>query len=109
MYHDFRSTSREEWTYAYLGSELLAASRTKWAYYKSEETKKRAEMATALNDPKLRINGEGMKDLERAILNNAELREQCLVFMHEFQRNGEKEHHLSLGDVVFFDLAKEPA
>lgn len=105
MYRDFQNINRDNWHYNYLGKALLAAAKTKLDRWIKEEIAGRKQMAGFMEDRSISMSDQRVKDLEKKITHAADQAEQCLVFVHEFTRNSEKEFSLSLGDVVYFDLA----
>jgi hypothetical protein len=106
MFNDHVSPRRNDWTYNYTGSQLLAAAVRLHKDFSDKEMAARNKMATFMTDMNIsqsdpKIN-EARKDIERYGM----LKEQCQVFKHEFKRNAEKLYELGLGDVTFFGLAE---
>jgi hypothetical protein len=104
MYNDFRHVTREDWKYAYKGSEMLEFARKRHDDYLSRETSARQEMSKLLQDMRVSTSDDRVKKLEKDIETCANLREQCAVFVHEFSRTPDREFSLALGDVVFFGI-----
>ena len=113
IYNDFRSsTKREGWVYTYLGSELLEAAKKKQAHYASKERHARETLGNLYKDSTVSSQDESeftflitcIDDLKKEVDTLGNLHEQCDVFVHEFTRSPDREFHLSLGDVTFFDL-----
>ncbi len=105
MYNDFRQPSRENWKYLYKGSELLESSKIKHAEFLTKEKEARVVVVKLMGDILVSHDDRGLKDAKTEIEHSGNLREQCAVFIHEFERNPDREYNLSLGDVVFFNLA----
>ena len=105
MYNDFRQPTREGWKYPYKGGDLLETAKQKHAEYLAAEKEARSVVANLIGDIQVSHDSKDMRDAKTAIEHNGNLREQCAVFIHEFERNPEREFNLSLGDVVFFNLA----
>ncbi len=104
MYNDFRGTKRDGWVYTYKGSELLAPAKRKQEQYAVEENKARNALGDFYKDTAVSANDKKIEDLKVEVARLGNLHEQCDVFVHEFARTPEREFHLSLGDVTFFDL-----
>ena len=110
VYNDFGSgTKREGWSYTYKGSELLDLAKVKLTEYQRRETAARKKIAELYQDKSVSAASDDIDKLKREIDNLGKLHEQCHVFVHEFARTPEREFHLSLGDVTFFDLHKKTA
>ncbi len=107
MYNDHVSMGRTKWTYKYKGSELVGPATSLYKRYRSEEESARNEIASLMKDMRVSNNDNRMDQLKIKINDVGTLKEQCLVFKHEFARNPEKEFELGLGDVTFFGLAGE--
>jgi hypothetical protein len=108
MYNDFRSTGRESWKYSHKGSELISLAKRKRDEFYEKEMSARRDLAALLKDPKVGPSDKRLSDLKTEIEFSGNQREQCEVFVFEFEINKDKEYLLSLGDVVFFDLINGP-
>lgn len=107
MYNDFSSgTKREGWVYTYKGSELLDAATRKKVEYAASETLARNQISDLYRDASVAASNDKIEALKREIDRIGKLHEQCDVFVHEFKRAPDREYHLSLGDVTFFELQK---
>lgn len=91
--------NRENWRYTYTGKDLLAA-----AERKRDEFHAAAEAAREEVDALLQHATTLRQKARDAIEKNGRHHEQCVVFVHEFRRNPNREFHLAIGDVVFFGL-----
>ncbi len=91
--------------YSYKGSELLEAAKQKYEEFLTKEKEARTVVIQLMGNMLVSHDDNGLKDAKKAIEHNGSLREQCAVFIHEFGRNPDRDYHLSLGDVVFFNLA----
>lgn len=105
MYSEFRDRNREGWRFVYKGSELQGAAEKRARYFADLEKELREQLAARLADRSKNLNSSKNEQLKQRATNAATQREQCEVFAHEFKRNGDREYHLSIGDVVFFGLA----
>lgn len=109
MYTEHGSlTNRDGWKFTYKGSELLAYAKKKLEAFTAKETAARKQMASLMLDAKVNANGEEVDKVKRVIASAGMEREKCAVWVHEFQRNGDKEYWLALGDVVYFGIAGLP-
>ena len=107
MYHDFSNTARSNWKYGYKGRDgLLDAAKNKFEYFKAKETEARQKMAALMTDSRVSPSEKEVTDTRKDIESFATHAEECMVYVHEFERNPDREFLLSLGDVVFFGLAK---
>ena len=108
VYNDHRHTNRENWEFIYTGAELLAAAKRKHAEFASDEKEARAKMAEFMVDMTVAQSDARISDCRSDVETAGTQRERCMVWIHEFSRNPEKEYVLELGDVTYFDLASEP-
>ena len=107
MYHEHGSfTSRSNWKYTYTGKDLLDSATNKFVEFREKERVARSKIAELMQNMKVSTKDEEIAQLKRDVEKFGKLREECAVFVHEFHRLPEREFHLSLGDVVFFDLAE---
>lgn len=108
---DGSQSRRVQWLFTYTGKELLEAAKAKHQTFFLKEQEARRGMQDLLGKMGESVGSEKGKQLEREITQFGMIREQCLVWQHEFQRNPDKEYTLAMGDVIFFDLvlAFDPA
>lgn len=104
MYNEHRSANRSDWKYAYKGAELLPYARKKLEYHSEQENAARREAAALLTDPTVQRNSEAVKRAEQAITEHGDAAEKCKVWVHQFQRESDRDFQLALGDVVYFGL-----
>ena len=110
MYNDFvGSTNREGWKYNYFAKDLLPYAKAKYTQYLTLELAGRNKMAELMQDMNKSQSDPEVDRTKREIENNGKLREQCAVFVHEFSRIEDREYHLSLGDVTFFEIVNTPS
>lgn len=105
QFNDFRNANRDNWRFTYKGSELLSFAQKKYDYYTLQERKARDDMASLLKDVNIRASDPKIEELKASIERHGNEREKCMVWVHEFKRNPEKEFSLALGDVSYFDIA----
>jgi len=105
LFNDFRNAKRENWLFAYKGSELAPFAKKKYEHYTLKETEARLNISDLLRDPNVRANDERIEKLKRDIEKFGDEREKCLVWVHEFGRRLEESFSLALGDVTYFDIA----
>ncbi len=101
---DYDRPHRKEWKFTYQGHQLLSAAKTKF-----EEVKSKLEDAQTRLQKAVAESGRLHKDpvvsqVEDEVERLGPRMEELAVFVHEFQRNPEREYHLSISDVTFFDL-----
>lgn len=108
MFNDYRSPNRDNWRFSYLGKELADAARVKYDNFTAQEKEARHSMAEMLKDANVRASDPRIEDLKQSIERFGSEREKCLVWVHEFARQPQKEYSLALSDVSYFDLAKLP-
>lgn len=108
LYNDYRGTSREAWKYNYSGAQLLGPAKAKYQQLIRLEREARNLVAALLKDMNVSPTDQKLTDGKTAIARYGNEREQCAVFVHEFGRLLDREYHLSLGDVTYFDLAPMP-
>lgn len=107
MFNDNLSPHRHGWTYTYTGQELLPYATKLYAEYYHKEQAARNSMADLMKDMNVSQNDARIQEGKRDITNYGTIKEQCLVFKHEFDRHPEKVYELGLGDVTFFGLAEK--
>jgi hypothetical protein len=107
MFNDNVGPRRTDWTYKYLGKDLIEPAVKLFREFQSKEEAARNKMADFMKDMNVSQNDRRIEETKRDIATFGSLKEQCEVFKHEFKRNPEKEYELGLGDVTFFGLAKE--
>ena len=107
MYHEFgHGNNRDGWKFTYKGSELTEAAKTKVKLFDDMETKARTEYAALLTDRTKSASGGRAEALKKRIAFAGGELEKCRVWALEFERFGDREYQLSLGDVVYFGLVK---
>lgn len=107
MFNDNVGPRRTDWTYKYLGSELVEPANRLYKEYHQKEESARNKMADFMKDMNVSQADRRVDETKRDIATFGALKEQCEVFKHEFKRNPDKVYELGLGDVTFFGLAKE--
>jgi len=107
MYNDHRNVNRQTWKFTYKGQDLIEAAQKKLVFFRQKEMEARAEASRLMQDATVSHDSDEVQKCRTQVATNGDNAEQCAVFVHEFQRTPEREFHLSLGDVVFFDLAKD--
>lgn len=105
MYTEFKDRNRESWKFTYKGTDLVDAAQAKVDFYAAQEEEYRTKMANALNDRSVAVNSSKIDKLKSRLEFAAAQRENCEVFLHEFDRTPDREFSLSMADVVFFGLA----
>lgn len=108
MFNDYRSPNRDNWRFNYLGRDLLLVAKRKYSFFTEKETAARNEMAGMLKDASVRASDPKIESLKQDIEKYGAEREKCAVWVHEFQRQPEKEYSLALSDVSYFDMAPLP-
>lgn len=104
MFNDAVSPQRTQWTYNYLGKELLPHASRLHADYLNREKLARENMSEYMKDMNRHQNDPDIQRAKEDIRNYGTLKEQCSVFVHEFARNPELVYKLGLGDVTFFGI-----
>jgi hypothetical protein len=108
MYMEDRSNNRERWCYEYTGEELLPVAKAKYKEVLGKEKEARQRMAKMMTDMRINAaNDPGVQDCKEDISKYGMLREQCAVFIHQFEREKPRRFSLAMGDVVFFGLVNE--
>ena len=108
VYNDNRHANRNNWQFTYTGEELLAAAQRKYQEYATKEKEAREKMAGFMVDMTMSQSDGRVADCRSDVQDAGTEREKCMVWVHEFARNPDKEYVLELGDVTYFDLAPEP-
>jgi len=108
MYHEFRNTNRSGWKYTYTGKELLPFAKLCLANYYKAESQARAEMSKLIQDMRRNQDDPALVQCRKDIESNGSMREELMVFVHEFTRQPDREYYLALGDVVFFGMLDTP-
>ncbi len=96
------STNRMSWIYVYTGSELLVRAEELLKEYAKKEKAARGLIATLMQNIGIAVSDKKNDDAKREVERVARIHEECQVYVHEFNRNPDKEFKLSIGDVVFF-------
>lgn len=104
MYYENSTVNREGWRYTYKGSDLLENSIKLKNRFKLLEMTARNKVSEMLSDPSIRQDDPELDKLRREIQNYGKNHEALVVFSHEFARCPDRDYHLALGDVVFFEL-----
>lgn len=106
LYNDFgRDSKRDGWVFTYKGSELLPFAKAKHKFYYMQEKEARAKLTAFNADMKMSVNDEKVQEVKRTLETAGNQREKCAVWVHEFTRNADREYHLGLPDVTYFDIA----
>lgn len=106
MYSDNLGAQRTQWTYIYSGEQLLPYAQKLYKLYYLQEEQARQRMAGFMRDMTVNQNDTKVQETKRDIEKYGQLKEQCEVFQHEFQRNMQHLYELGLGDVTFFGLTQ---
>jgi hypothetical protein len=109
MHNDFATTRRDEWGYEYTGEELLPFAEKQYAEYLRLEMKARKKMSAMIADVKVNQRDPEIEQTKREIESKSKIREQCAVFVHQFSREKQRKFTLSLGDVTFFGIVRDPS
>ena len=110
MHNDFGSTNRrDEWAYTYTGEELLPFAVAQYREYLRLEMKARKKMSEMIADVKVNQRDPELEQTKREIESKSKIREQCAVFVHQFTREKTRKFELSLGDVTFFGIVRDPS
>lgn len=107
MFNDNLGAHRTGWSYPYKGCELLESASALYKEYFAKEQEARNKMSDFMKDMNISQNDPRIEQTKREIVSFGTLKEQCMVFKHEFKRNPDKVYDLGLGDVTFFNLASE--
>lgn len=107
IFNDNVSAGRTSWEYEYTGLDLLPAALRLYNEFGDKEMFARNKMADFLKDPNISANDRRLEEVKRDINAFGTLKEQCMVFKHEFERCLTKVYKLGLGDVTFFGLAEK--
>ena len=108
VFNDYRTTNRDTWRFVYLGKDLAEAAERKYFYFADKERAARTEMASLLNDVNVRASDPKIESLKQDIEKFGTEGEKCAIWASEFERQSLQEYQLSLGDVSFFGLYKNP-
>ena len=109
MHNDFSNTKRDGWFFTYKGSELLPYAKTAYQAYLRAELKAREKMSKMVADIKVNQRDPELEQTKREIENTGKIRESCAVFVYQFEREPEREFNLSIGDVTFFGIVRDPS
>lgn len=104
MFNDNVQPRRLEWEYEYSGSQLLPHAQELLHLHTTKEREAREKTADLLRDVTVSQNDTRFAELKREITSHGTLKEQCEVFVHEFERYPGRVFSLGLGDVTFFGL-----
>lgn len=104
VYHDFRLTNRDSWKFIYRGAEILPHAEAALGRFAAAEMDNRNTLADLLRDPNVSHEDRRIAEFKKQIEHAGSERERCAVYVHEFRRAGDREYHLSLGDVTYFGL-----
>jgi hypothetical protein len=86
---------------------LYEAAKRLYGEYFAKEQVAREKMSEYLKDMNISANDERLVAVKRDINTYGTLKEQCMVFKHEFKRQPTMMYKLGLGDVTFFGLAED--
>jgi hypothetical protein len=106
MYNDHSSKLREGWRFSYKGKELLPLAQEKLTEHREGEAEARNAVVSLLMDMTVSRTDPRIKEWEQKIVFHGNLGEQCAVWVHQFQREPDREFLLALGDVVYFDIVE---
>lgn len=109
MHNDFSSVSREQWLYTYSGRELLPHAEDQYKAYLRQEMAARKKMSAMIADVKVNQRDPELDQTKREIESKSKIREQCAVYIHQFKREPDRAFELSLGDVTFFGIVRDPS
>ncbi len=110
MHNDFGSTNRrEEWVYTFVGKDLLPYAQAQYKAYLRQEMAARKKMSAMIADVKVNQRDPELDQTKREIESKSKIREQCAVFVYSFQREPDRKFELSLGDVTFFGIVRDPS
>ena len=104
--NDSRVTGRDGWKFTYKGSDIAQQAQRLLGEYTAKETEARQQMSALMLDPAVSANGDAVQKAKLSVEQNGRVREQLLVWVHEFTRTPDRDFILGLGDVVFFGLAE---
>lgn len=104
MYFD-QDKSRTNWKFTYTGKELQEPTKNLYLDAHNKEDICRKQMSDLVHDPLIHHDSPVLQNLTKEMEIWGRQKEECGVLCHEFDRNPEREFHLSLGDVVFFGLS----
>jgi hypothetical protein len=107
MFNDNVSAHRTGWSYKYTGKELFSYAQKLYKEYRAKEEEARNKMADLMRDMTIPNTDPRVSDTKRDIVSFGTLKEQCLVFVHEFSRFPGQVYELGMGDVTFFGIATE--
>jgi hypothetical protein len=108
LFNDYNNTNRTTWRYTYTAAELTKFALQKYFDLEKQEHKERNEIATLLQDVGVKSTDHRINDLKKSIEKLGSEKEQCMIWVHEFKRNCNREYHLQLGDVSYFNIAQPP-
>lgn len=104
MHWETKTGNRDSYKFNYTGKELYEPAKKKYKEFLRKERAARKECATFTKDITVSSSDQRLIDLKRQIEHYGINREQCAVLATEFGRNPEREYHLTISDVVYFDL-----
>ncbi len=105
MHNDFTNIKRDQFIYHYRGDELLPFARKVYLKYLRAEIDARELAAKLLTDMSVQQNDPKLVQAKNDIAHNGKIREQCAVWVHQFEKEFDREFPLLLGDVTFFGIA----
>lgn len=108
MHNDFVTTKREAFIFHYKGKELLPFAQAAYKRYLRAEIVAREKMSKMIADVKVNQRDPELDQTKREIENNGKIREQCAVFVHQFEREPDRDFPLAIGDVTFFGIVGDP-
>lgn len=101
---DYDRPGRRDWKFTYQGKDLLSPAQQKLAQLQKELDMAQANIRAAVSKSVNMRKDEEVDKYSKQVERLGPLVEECQVFVHEFERNPERELHLSISDVTFFDL-----
>jgi hypothetical protein len=107
MYIENSSNNRDRWCYEYTGKDLLPYAQAKYKEVLRKERDARERMAGYMKDMNMSQADSKVHDCKHDIEKYGTLREQCSVWVYQFDKEQDRKFSLAMGDVVFFGLVKE--
>lgn len=104
MFNDSVCAMRTGWSYTYKAEEILPYVHKLLEFHTAKELEARRKTSELLTDMTVNQNDSRFTELKRDITTHGTIKEQCEVFITEFERAPTKTYELGLGDVTFFGL-----
>ena len=102
FYNDNLRPKRSEWEYHWTGKDLLPFTEKLFKKHSEAEIVARNKLADLFKDTNVSQSDRRIEDLKDSIARNGTIKEQCEVWLLEFNRNPDRIFNLGLGDVTFF-------